>query len=172
MTKVPPTGVPSGTSAAKWWVVYTTVSQSIHPAPNPQGTTSFIIVAAPNSGVAKSDATKRGMIVTKVAGPYATKPDAQKAAAGVSAHNKAAATAAENRPIPTILNPASWLSGLGGLIGSGIESGIVSMLKDLWDVIVGPVEILIGSLLAIFVLAIYFRDDIGGIMGTVAMAAA
>jgi hypothetical protein len=168
MVQIPTQGVPSGSTAVKWWLC-TVVPNS------PKGNVSALayqVVSAPNAAVAKANVTQQGFTVTKVGGPFATKQAAQ--AAGAGAQKATAPPGAQlNIPNPlSVLNPSTWLSGLGGLIGSGIESGIVSMLKDLWDVIVGPVEILIGSLIAIFVLAIYFRDDIGGIIGTVAMAAA
>ncbi len=53
-----------------------------------------------------------------------------------------------------------WLSSLGGMIGSGIESGLVAFFKDLWAVIEGPLLILLGAAIAIAVLAIYFKNDI------------
>lgn len=63
------------------------------------------------------------------------------------------------------LNPLGWLGSLGGMIGSGIESGFVSFFKDLWNVVVGPLEILLGVLIAMWVLVIYFKDDIGKLVG-------
>jgi hypothetical protein len=63
-------------------------------------------------------------------------------------------------------NPFSWfispvqslLSGLGGYIASGIESGFVSLLTDLWDVIL--------------ILVFAFREDLGSLAAVVAMGAA
>lgn len=62
--------------------------------------------------------------------------------------------------LPSLPNVGGWLSGLGGFIGSGIEAGFVSFFKDLWTVLVGPLEILLGVLIALWVLVIYFKDDI------------
>jgi hypothetical protein len=58
------------------------------------------------------------------------------------------------------LNPFSWLGSLGGMIGSGIESGFVSSLTDLWDVVIGPLEVLIGGIIVIVTLIMYFRSDV------------
>jgi hypothetical protein len=64
---------------------------------------------------------------------------------------------------PSWLDPANWLKGIGGQIGSGIEAGLVSLLKDVWDVILGPLEILMGVVLAILVLIFAFRNEIASI---------
>lgn len=56
-----------------------------------------------------------------------------------------------------------WLKGLGGNIASGLEAGFVSLLKDLWNVIVGPVEIVAGVALAILIVLWAFRDDLGSL---------
>jgi hypothetical protein len=54
----------------------------------------------------------------------------------------------------------NWLSSLGGEIGSGIESGFVALTKDLWDVVVGPLEIFIGAILILFALIFALKDDL------------
>lgn len=74
--------------------------------------------------------------------------------------------------LPSLPNVGGWLSGLGGFIGSGIEAGFVSFFKDLWTVLVGPLEILLGVLIAMFVLVVYFKDDIMKLAGSVGMMAA
>ena len=56
--------------------------------------------------------------------------------------------------------PASWITGIGGDIGSGIESGFVHFLTDLWDVILGPLEIIAGSILGLIILMYAFKDDL------------
>jgi hypothetical protein len=58
------------------------------------------------------------------------------------------------------VNPKNWLSSMGGSIASGIESGFVTFLKDIWKVIVGPVEILAGIFLAGFILVYAAKDDL------------
>jgi len=56
--------------------------------------------------------------------------------------------------------PKQWLQSAGADIGSGIESGFVTFFKDLWNVIVGPIEVLGGLAIVIVVFLIYFKDDI------------
>jgi hypothetical protein len=52
-----------------------------------------------------------------------------------------------------------WLSSAGGNLASGIEGGFVSLLKDLWDVILGPMEIFVGFVFIIFAFYLAFKDD-------------
>lgn len=93
-----------------------------------------------------------------VAGPFSSKPAAQTYITNASN--------AGGISIPNPLNIVSgWLGSLGGMIGSGIESGFVSFFKDLWDVIVGPLEILLGVLIGMWVLVIYFKNDIMSVIG-------
>lgn len=69
-------------------------------------------------------------------------------------------------------NPiSSWLKSAGADIGSGIESGLVAVLKDLWGVIVGPLEIIAGVILAIAILVFIFRNQLMEIAGTALKAA-
>jgi hypothetical protein len=74
-----------------------------------------------------------------------------------------------------IPNPLSalggWLGSLGGSIGSGIEAGFISGIKDLWNVIIGPVEVLIGVIIVIFTLIMYFRSDVMQLASLAALAA-
>lgn len=60
-----------------------------------------------------------------------------------------------------------WLSSLGGSIGAGLDAAGVAFLKDLWDVILGPLEIIAGVVLAIIMLMWIFRDDLAAIAMTV-----
>lgn len=64
----------------------------------------------------------------------------------------------------------SFLGSLGGSIGSGLESGIVALLRDLWSVIMGPLEMIGGVLLAILILLWAFREDLGSIVSAVGAA--
>lgn len=73
--------------------------------------------------------------------------------------------------LPSWLNPSSWLSDIGGKLASGIEGGVISIFKDLWAVIEGPLLVLLGTLIGIWVLVIYFRDDIIKMTGMIARAA-
>jgi hypothetical protein len=57
-------------------------------------------------------------------------------------------------------DPASWLSGLGGLLASGLESGFIAIIKDLWKLLLPALEILSGVILLIITLAFAFKDDL------------
>jgi len=70
-----------------------------------------------------------------------------------------------------IPNPVSWLESLGGMIASGIEAGFVALLKDLWGVIIGPLEILAGAVLGIIILVFAFKEDLAPIAGMIARGA-
>jgi hypothetical protein len=166
MAQTPP-GQGGSAASQKWWVVYTTVSQSIHPAPT-QGNTAFQIVQAVNKSVASANVSRQGLIVTKVQGPFDTKHDAGQAAAGVSTANKKAVPKGSQLD----LNPLNWLSSAGGLIGSGIEAGFVDLLKDIWNVILGPIQVLAGILVLTFTLIYLFKNDIAQAGMLVALAAA
>lgn len=65
----------------------------------------------------------------------------------------------------------SFFKTIGSQIGAGIESGFVYLLKDLWAVIVGPVEIISGAILAIAILIFIFREQLTDIAGSVLAAA-
>jgi hypothetical protein len=63
----------------------------------------------------------------------------------------------------------SWLKSMGADIGSGIESGFVTILQDIWNVIVGPIEVLGGLAIVLVTFIAYFKDDIAA-AATMAMA--
>ena len=65
----------------------------------------------------------------------------------------------------------SWLGGLGGDIASGIEGGFISILKDLWDAWLGWIEIVLGAVIALFVLMVYFSEQSSGAVSAIGMAA-
>jgi hypothetical protein len=54
----------------------------------------------------------------------------------------------------------SWLSGIGGDIGSGIEAGAVAIFGDLWDVIEGPLLTLLGVVIIVITLSWAFKNQI------------
>lgn len=60
-------------------------------------------------------------------------------------------------------SPSSWLSSMGGAIGSGLDAAFTSFLTDLWDVILGPLEIIAGVVLAFIILMWIFRDDLAAV---------
>jgi hypothetical protein len=78
--------------------------------------------------------------------------------------NVAAGSPSAAQHLPTSLpSVGNWLNSLGGAIGSGIEGALVSFLHDLWDVILGPLEIIAGAGLAIVILLYAFKDDLGSL---------
>lgn len=78
--------------------------------------------------------------------------------------------------LPSLPNPFSalggWLGSLGGSIGSGLEAGFISGIKDLWDVVIGPLEVLIGGIIIVITLVMYFRSDVMNLIGAVGGIAA
>jgi hypothetical protein len=160
---------PQGTSTSSpWWVVYTFLAGSAHTNP----TSSSQILQAPSSSVAKANVTKQGLLVTLVTGPYKSKAAATSAEASQPGNTVPGGKPVSGTPD---LNPLSglngWLQSLGGMIASGLEQGLVSFLGDLWTVIAGPLEVIAGVIIGLFVLLVYFKNDIGSIAGTVAMLA-
>lgn len=61
-------------------------------------------------------------------------------------------------------NPiGNFLSSISGQIGSAIESGFIAILKDLWDVILGPLEIIAGAVIIAMAFLLLFKNDLIGI---------
>lgn len=71
-----------------------------------------------------------------------------------------AAAAAAGSSVEKTLNPANWLSSIGGSIASGIESGLIQILKDIFSVIVGALEIAAGVIVVVLTLGFAFKDDL------------
>lgn len=69
------------------------------------------------------------------------------------------------------LNPSTWLASIGGGIASGIESGFVNFFKDLWDVIIGPVEVILGVIILFMTLTLYFKNDVMALISIVSRGA-
>jgi hypothetical protein len=61
----------------------------------------------------------------------------------------------------------NWLQSLGADVASGLETGFVAILKDMWKVIVGPMFIGIGVFIAMFTLSRYFQGDIAGLASVI-----
>lgn len=125
---------------------------------------------------ASSAAQQATYIASGYLGPYATQAEAQahfNAAGYKSVQQVQQQTKQQrNQPPLSIPNPIdSWLKGLGGAIGSGLEGAAVAFLNDLWDVILGPLEILAGALLAVFVLVFAFKNEIMSVAPLIAMMA-
>lgn len=61
-------------------------------------------------------------------------------------------------------NPiGNFLNSIAGQIGSAIESGFIAILKDLWDVILGPLEIIAGMVIIAMAFLLLFKNDLTGI---------
>lgn len=58
---------------------------------------------------------------------------------------------------------ANWFGSLGGMIASGFEAGFVAIIKDLWNVILGPLEVFVGAVIIIFAIFVAVKDDLAGI---------
>lgn len=63
-----------------------------------------------------------------------------------------------------------WLTSLAGDIAGGIEAGIVGILGDIWDVVIGPVLVILGAMIIIWTLAFAFRHEIVSIAAVAAVA--
>jgi|SRR5215469_15464670 len=57
---------------------------------------------------------------------------------------------------------ANWFGGLGGDIASGLEAGQIAFIRDLWRVILPFAEIVIGALIAVWALSVYFASTPAG----------
>lgn len=109
-------------------------------------------------------------------GPYSTQAEAQAHfnSAGYQTPSQVQQQTKKQQSQPPLSIPDpidSWLRGLGGEIGSGLEAAAVAFLTDLWDVILGPLEILAGGLLLILVLVFAFKNEIMSVAPLIAMMA-
>jgi|SRR6516164_4231240 hypothetical protein len=136
------------TSKSQWWVVQTPMT----------GRGAGLL--PPQLSVTMATSRPRNA----VAGPYLSKTAAEQFITNAEQGGSIS--------LPSWLNPASWLSDIGGKLASGIEAGFLQIVKDLWGVIVGPLEVLLGVVIAMYVLGIYFKNDIMKLAGTMASAMA
>lgn len=75
--------------------------------------------------------------------------------------------------IANALNPFSWFDNgvkvafdqLAGDLASGIESGFLAIIKDIWDVILGPIEVILGVVIFIAALVLAMKNDLIAIAG-------
>jgi hypothetical protein len=65
-----------------------------------------------------------------------------------------------------------WLSGAAGSLASGLEGAMVAVIGDLWEVIEGPLLVLLGIGIFIVVIAWVFKNQIIQLGGIAATAAA
>lgn len=64
-----------------------------------------------------------------------------------------------------------FLSGAAGQLAQAVETAGVSIFKDLWDVILGPLEVFIGASLILLAIAILFKNDLMQAASMVGMVA-
>lgn len=61
-------------------------------------------------------------------------------------------------------NPAgaigTWLTSSGGGIAAGIETGVLAFFKDIWDAILGPLEIILGAIIMLIAFGFLFKNDL------------
>lgn len=160
-----PTGSPTGNPsvgrqpsiAQRWWVVLTM----------PSGTASRL--EGPSYSVVQSATRPGKQAGTVAAGPFTSKPAADtwitSATQGGSIPGGGVI-----QDIGHALNPSTWLSSIGGGIASGIESGFVNFFKDIWDVVIGPIEVVVGFVIILFTLILYFKNDVTALMNIAARA--
>jgi hypothetical protein len=67
---------------------------------------------------------------------------------------------------------ASWLTSTAGDMASGLEGAMVAILGDLWGVIAGPLEVLVGVVIIIIVLGWALKNQIIQLGGLALKAAA
>jgi hypothetical protein len=111
-----------------------------------------------------------GYHVTTTLGPYPTRAAAQAA----MANRTGTGTYVNPNPKSNYSLPdlTGWLTGIGGDIASGLESGFINIILDIWRVIYPALEILAGVALLILVLGFIFKDDLLGVLPGIAAAAA
>jgi len=130
--------------------------------------------------VPKQMATGRGNVQQFVAVQSSAKPSNSIAGPFPSAAAAQKWITSHNAQVPNPVNAiqkgvTGWLSGLGGQLASGLEAGLMQSLNDLWNVIVGPVEIIIGVVIAIITIGWFLKDDILAVIravGGIAVAGA
>lgn len=84
--------------------------------------------------------------------------------------NTASGIASTSGNIPNDIT--SWLGSIPGEIAQAIEGGFNAFFTDLWDVIIGPMEVFVGAVLIIFALVVLFKDDLmqaGAVFGLMAL---
>jgi hypothetical protein len=109
---------------------------------------------------------------TLLGGPYGTVAAAEKAFPQGS-HGSTASSTGTPTVNATPGNPLGWLTGFGGDIASGLEGGIDAIISDIWNVIEGPLLVLLGLIILAAVLIIFFKNDMSAGLGSaLAMAAA
>jgi hypothetical protein len=65
-----------------------------------------------------------------------------------------------------------FLSGAAGQLAQAVETGFIAIFKDMWNVILGPLEVFVGASLVLLALVVVFKDDlmqVGAAFGMMAL---
>lgn len=65
----------------------------------------------------------------------------------------------------------NWFGSLAGQLASAFEAGFLAIIKDIWIVMVGPLEVIAGVFFVMLGLIFAVKDDMMGIAGVAAIAA-
>jgi hypothetical protein len=172
MATFPNTGIRSAHGAGTkntgtpWWVVFYEPIGTRSPG---TALAKFMVVKAASKSAAESQVQSQGAAVLSTLGPFVTQSAAETAARKSHETNVKASGGKDVTGFP---NPVAWFQqATGGILAGALEQGFIQIIKDLWAVIEGPVEVIGGALIIIVTLAIYFKNDIASVAGMVAMAA-
>lgn len=149
-------GTPGTMIDADWWVFRLPPAGGTASKDSGAGWT-YSSMQADNRAIAERAATDRGGTV--VAGPFGTQEKANGYITQRNLPRPFSGTTAPN--ILGDINPVQWLTQkTGGVLAGALEAGFVAVVKDIWNVIVGPALIFLGVAIAVVVLVIFFKDDI------------
>lgn len=150
------------TAQLEWWVLRIPPTGAVS---RDGGVDTYVSVQASSRAAAQRNAADKGGSVA--AGPF----DSQKKANGyISGHNLATSPFKGTSGSFPNINPVAWLTeNTGGILAGAIEAGFVQIVKDIWAVIVGPLLVIAGLIIAFVVLLIFFKDDIAELGSLAAM---
>lgn len=57
----------------------------------------------------------------------------------------------------------NWIANLGGQLASGVEAGFLALFKDIWNVLLPPLEIMAGASIVVIALFIAFQDQVASL---------
>lgn len=60
-------------------------------------------------------------------------------------------------------NPSTWISGIGGDIAGAIESGFLALTMDIWSAVLGPLQILLGSVVILIALSFLMSEQLASV---------
>lgn len=59
-----------------------------------------------------------------------------------------------------VSTPGNWITGIGGQVASALEAGFVQTLQDIWNAVLGPLEIIGGSIVILIALSFMMSDNL------------